>query len=73
MNIAALVLVFDTQVWDGNLAIHYFQIELVGNGDSFIPRVFVRPHPGKGLVEVFLQLEVEDDAANLAARALDFP
>jgi len=27
----------------------------------------------KGLVEVFLQLEVENDATNLAARPLDFP
>jgi integrase len=31
-------------IGNGNLAIHHFQIELVGNEDSFVARVFVGPH-----------------------------
>jgi hypothetical protein len=54
VNIAAIVFILDAQVGDGNLAIHDFQIELVGNGNSFVPRVFVGPHPRKGSIEVFL-------------------
>ena len=36
-NIAAVVLILDAQVWNWNLAIHHFQIELVGYEDPFIP------------------------------------
>src|ERR1700733_1069668 len=50
----AVILIFDTQVGDGNLAVYDLEVELVRNEDSFVPRVFVGAHPGEGLVEVFL-------------------
>jgi len=62
-----VILIFDSQVGNGNLAIDHFQIESVRNRDSFVLWVLIGPYAGKGLVEVFLQLEVEDDAANLPA------
>ena len=72
VNIAAIVFILDAHIWDGDFAIHHFEIELIRYEDSFVSSVFVGPHPGKGLVEVLLKFEVEDDSTNLAARALDF-
>jgi len=66
-NIAAVVFILDAQVRNGNLAMHHFQIELARDRDSFVSLVFVGPHPRKGSVEVFLQLEVEDNAPDFAA------
>ena len=62
-----VVLVLDAQVGDGNLAVHDLEVKLVRDEDSLVPRVFVGPHPGEGFVEVFLQFEVKDDAADLPA------
>jgi hypothetical protein len=59
------------RVGNGNLAVYDLEVEMVRDEDSFVPRIFVGPHPGEGLIEVFLQFEVEDDAADFPARVLD--
>ncbi len=63
----AVILILDTQVGDGNFAVYDLEVELIRNEDSLIPRVLVGPHPREGLVEVFLQFEVEHDAADFPA------
>src|SRR5260370_36318332 len=68
----AVVLVLNAEIGNWDLVIHDLQVELVRDEDAFVGRVFVRPHPGESLVEIFLEFEVEDDAPNLSSRAFDF-
>jgi hypothetical protein len=47
MDIPAVVLILDPQVWNRNFVVHDLEVELIGNGDSFVGEVLIGRGPGR--------------------------
>ena len=72
LKIPALVLVLDAKIRDRNFVVHHMQVIFVGNADALISRILMGIDLREFLVQFPLDLVVEDDATNPAARGLNF-
>ncbi len=69
---SALVLILDAKVGDRYLVVYNFEVVLVCDPDSLVGQVLVGIDPRQLPVQLLLELVVEDNATNLAARAVNF-